>query len=81
MEQGARAASLIIYSFPEEKPDSLVRLQKEHWDPLFVWVKETLRVDLNVATGFSPARQSKETVLAFRKAIESLDHWEMACAC
>jgi ATP synthase F1 complex assembly factor 2 len=66
-------------SFPDDHPDPLVRLQKEHWDPLFSWLKETHNVELKVAEGFSPARQTPETIEALRKAVEGLDNWELAC--
>jgi ATP synthase F1 complex assembly factor 2 len=56
-----------------------VRLQKEHWDPLFAWLKEEYGITLNVAEGFSPAYQSEETIEKMRAIVQGMDHWELAC--
>ncbi|TXT12960.1 hypothetical protein VHUM_01361 [Vanrija humicola] len=64
--------------YPDEAPDALVRLQKEHWDPLFKWLKDKYGVTLNLAEGFSPANQDPATVEKLRSVIEGFDIWELA---
>ncbi|WVQ70748.1 hypothetical protein IAR50_000270 [Cryptococcus sp. DSM 104548] len=64
--------------FPDDAPPPLVRLQKEHWDPLHAWLKEEFGVTLALAEGFGGVRQSEETIAKLRKAVEEMDAWELA---
>ncbi|ODN99551.1 ATP synthase mitochondrial F1 complex assembly factor 2 [Cryptococcus wingfieldii CBS 7118] len=64
--------------FPDEAPPPLVRLQKEHWDPLHAWLKEEFGVTLALAEGFGGVSQSEETIGKLRKAVEEMDAWELA---
>ena len=64
--------------FPEDTPTSLVRLQKQHWDPLFAWVKHEFAVELSLAQGLAPARQTDQTKAKLRGCVESMDNWELA---
>lgn len=68
----------LMYSYPEEKPESLVNMQKQYWDPLFKLMKETYGAELSMAEGFSPARQSEKTVKVLRGLVEDMDHFELA---
>lgn len=53
-------------------------MQKEHWDPLFTWVKEDLGVDLALAEGLAPARQSKATNTKMTELLQAMDVWQLA---
>jgi hypothetical protein len=53
-------------------------MQRQHWDPLFAWVKEAYGVELALAEGFAPARQSEQTMKIMRGIIEKMDVWELA---
>lgn len=53
-------------------------MQEEHWRPLFKWVKGKYDVELNIAEGFSPARQSEKTKEILKSVVEQMDHWELA---
>ncbi|KAI9637076.1 uncharacterized protein MKK02DRAFT_24762 [Dioszegia hungarica] len=64
--------------YPEEKPESLVKLQHQYWDPLFNLMKKNYGVELALAEGFSPAKQPEETVKVLRGVVEDMDHWELA---
>ena len=68
-------------SFQEESPRTLVKMQKEHWDPLFAWVKEDLGVDLALAEGLAPARQSEATNQRMIAILQEMDVWELAGRC
>lgn len=57
-----------------------MKLQKQHWDPLFAWVKSDFGADLKVADGLSPARQSTDIKAKLRAVVEHMDHWELAGA-
>jgi ATP synthase F1 complex assembly factor 2 len=67
-------------SFQEDSPRTLVKMQKEHWDPLFAWVKEDLGVDLALAEGLAPARQSEATNKKMTEVLQEMDVWELAGA-
>ena len=56
----------------------LVRMQKEHWDPLFTWIKEEFDVTLGLAEGFAPAKQSPDTKSKMEKLLQDMDTWELA---
>ncbi|WVF67746.1 hypothetical protein IAT40_002505 [Kwoniella sp. CBS 6097] len=64
--------------FPNDAPRPLVRMQQEHWDPLFSWLLETYNVTLNLADGFNPARQSPEVIAKLRSVVEGMDNYELA---
>ncbi|TYJ55258.1 hypothetical protein B9479_004088 [Cryptococcus floricola] len=64
--------------FPDDDPPPLVRLQKEHWDPLHAWLKEEFGVTMALAEGFGGVSQSEETIGKLRKAVEEMDAWELA---
>lgn len=73
-----RGRSWLIFSFQEDEPRSLVQMQKEHWDPLFAWVKEEFGVELALAEGFAPALQSEKTKDLMKGMLEAMDVWELA---
>ncbi|WVQ95304.1 hypothetical protein IAU59_002399 [Kwoniella sp. CBS 9459] len=64
--------------FPNDAPKPLVRMQHQHWDPLFAWISETYGVTLNLAEGFNPARQSPEVIAKLRSVVEGMDNYELA---
>jgi len=53
-------------------------MQKEHWDPLFAWVKQKFGVEVAIADGLAPARQSKATNQKMTEILEEMDVWELA---
>ena len=53
-------------------------MQKQHWEPLFAWVKDTYSVELAVAEGFTPAKQSQETHDRLKGVVQGMDIWELA---
>ena len=57
---------------------ALEAMQKEHWDPLLIWMSETFNVEVSLATGFLPAEQEPNVIERLRKEIENLDPWELA---
>ncbi|WWD20793.1 hypothetical protein CI109_105270 [Kwoniella shandongensis] len=64
--------------FPNDTPAPLVRLQNQHWAPLFSWLEETYGIKLQLAEGFTPAKQSEEVLAKFRSILEGMDGWELA---
>jgi len=68
----------LTYSFQEDEPRTLVKMQKEHWDPLFTWVKKEFGVELAIAEGLAPARQSDATNRKMTEVLQEMDVWELA---
>lgn len=68
----------MVSRFPNDSPKALVRMQAEHWDPLFAWLKNDFGVELKVAEGFLPAKQSEDAVEKLKSEVEKMDHWELA---
>ncbi|KLT40605.1 ATP12-domain-containing protein [Cutaneotrichosporon oleaginosum] len=64
--------------FPGETPSALVRLQKEHWDPLVAWLKDTYGVTLGQTTGFGLPEHSEGARDKLRVVLEGMDAWELA---
>lgn len=55
-----------------------MRLQEQHWKPLYQWLKQDYDIELQVAGGFSPARQTKDTVEKMRGLLREMNMWELA---
>ncbi|KGB77504.1 ATP synthase mitochondrial F1 complex assembly factor 2 [Cryptococcus deuterogattii R265] len=64
--------------YPDDAPAPLVRLQKEHWDPLRAWLKEDFGVELQLAQGFGAVKQTDDNVEKLKKVVEGMDGWELA---
>ena len=64
--------------FPQDRPDELVRMQKQHWDPLFAWLDKTYGVKLQIQEGLLPAKQSTDVEAKLREVVEGMDIWELA---
>lgn len=56
----------------------LVKLQKEHWDPLISWVSETFGVSVHPITSLLGSSQPTATTSALRAHISSYDALELA---
>lgn len=64
--------------FPGDKPKALVRLQKEHWDPLREWLKEEFGVELGVTTGFDLPKHGENAREKLRGILSAMPPWELA---
>lgn len=64
--------------YPDDAPAPLVRLQKEHWDPLRAWLKKDFDVELQLAQGFGAVKQTDDNVEKLKKVVEAMDGWELA---
>ncbi|BEJ12860.1 hypothetical protein CspHIS471_0300340 [Cutaneotrichosporon sp. HIS471] len=65
-------------AFPGDAPAALVRLQKDHWDPLIQWLKEKYGVTLGQTTGFGLPEHSEGAAGELRKVLEGMDSWQLA---
>lgn len=56
-----------------DRPERLVVLQQQAWQPYLDWAAEALGARLNVGTGIAPIAQPAEAVAALSRALEALD--------
>ncbi|ORX40931.1 hypothetical protein BD324DRAFT_612582 [Kockovaella imperatae] len=68
----------ILYHDDGTGAPTLESMQRHHWDPLLQWVTESFGIELSLATGFSPAKQSPPVLERLRQEIDKMDHWQLA---
>ncbi|KAF6767109.1 ATP12, ATPase F1F0-assembly protein [Kalmanozyma brasiliensis GHG001] len=64
--------------FQEEQPESLVKLQKRHWDPLLHHVNEAYGTQVRPFEGLLGNAHPKGTVETFKTHLERLDGFDLA---
>jgi len=64
--------------FHQEYPESLVRLQKEHWDPLLTWARDTFDIELLTSDTLLLNAQPEATKRKLDKVLQGFDPWQMA---
>lgn len=65
-------------SFHQEYPEALVRLQKEHWDPLLTWARDTFDIELLTSDTLFLNAQPEATKRKLDKVLKGFDPWQMA---
>lgn len=65
-------------SFQEEYPPQLVKLQTEHWDPLFKWVQDEFGVPLEKYGAIMRPSQPTETREALSNVLNEMDALTLA---
>lgn len=68
----------VFYSFHEEFPTQLVRLQDAHWHPLLDWVRNTFDVEVVVYEGILNTRQPDATILKLGSIVAEYDQFKLA---
>lgn len=66
------------FSFHQDYPDPLVRLQDEHWNPLLAWARNTFNIELCTSQSVLFSTQPDATKKKLDKALQKLDSWQMA---
>src|SRR6266404_1567822 len=66
------------FSFHQDYPDSLVRLQNEHWNPLLYWARCTFNIELLTSQSVLFSAQPEATKKNLDEALQKLDSWQMA---
>ncbi|KAJ7582851.1 ATP12-domain-containing protein [Mycena floridula] len=64
--------------FYHHKPERLVELQTEHWDPLHQWVQQTYGVEMIKFTSVLSNLQPVETRRKLGEVLAGFDRWELA---
>lgn len=82
--EGAIAAEIAAYAgndlllYRAERPEKLVALQHERWDPLLTWVTDHFGARLHTASGIMPVAQAAECLARLRAAVDRLDAFALA---
>lgn len=62
-----------LLSYRAERPEDLIRLQADGWDPLIDWAATELRAPLRITHGVIPVAQDPESLARLRAEVEALD--------
>jgi ATP synthase mitochondrial F1 complex assembly factor 2 len=65
-------------SFYQDDPPPLVRLQKEHWDPLLDWVRTEFEVEITTSDSVLFNSQPETTKQKLDQVMSKFDRWQMA---
>ena len=69
-----------LFSFHEDYPPQLVKLQDEHWKPLLAWVSSTFNVQVKTYEGILGNKQADDTSLKLGAVVEGYDQFRLAGA-
>jgi ATP synthase F1 complex assembly factor 2 len=65
-------------SFHQSYPEPLVRLQKDYWDPLLTWARDTFDVELLTSNSLLFNAQPEATKRELDKVLQGFDPWQLA---
>ena len=72
------ASALCHRSFHEEFPETLVRLQDEHWKPLIAWAAKTFDVEIITYEGILNTKQPELTILKLGAVVSKYNQFQLA---
>ncbi|PSS32178.1 hypothetical protein PHLCEN_2v2051 [Hermanssonia centrifuga] len=67
-----------VRSFHSPEPDTLVKLQKVHWEPLLDWARSEYGVEIRTTDSFVLNPQPDETLQKFDEVLTKFNSWELA---
>jgi ATP synthase F1 complex assembly factor 2 len=66
------------FSFHQDYPDTLVRLQDKHWNPLLAWARDTFNTEFYTSQSVLFSAQPDATKRVLDEELEKLDSWKLA---
>jgi ATP synthase F1 complex assembly factor 2 len=66
------------FSFHQDYPDPLVRLQDKHWIPLLGWARDTFNIEFYTSQSVLFSAQPDATKRVLDEELEKLDSWKLA---
>ena len=66
------------FSFHQDYPDHLVRLQDDHWNPLLTWARDTFNIELCTSQSVLFGAQPDASKEIIDEALQKFDSWQMA---
>lgn len=73
---GYAGSDLLCYR--AERPEGLVAMQTEHWDPVLRWAKQDLGAPLKLSEGVMHVAQPQSSLDAIRARLTGFDAWRLA---
>ncbi|KAK3819809.1 MAG: ATP12-domain-containing protein [Benniella sp.] len=64
--------------YQQDYPDSIVKAQKEHWDPILKWVKDEYDLDIKVSQGITYVVQDDHVKEKLRDIVSSMTDIELS---
>ncbi|CAG8513835.1 11924_t:CDS:2 [Ambispora gerdemannii] len=64
--------------YQQSYPESLVELQKRHWDPLLRWAQKFYEVEIKVTNSIMGVKQSGSTMEKLKKAVDEFEPLKLA---
>ncbi|KAF9348313.1 ATP synthase complex assembly protein atp12 [Mortierella sp. NVP85] len=64
--------------YQQDYPDSIVKAQKEHWDPILKWVKDEYDLDIKVSQGITYVEQDDHVKEKLREIVSSMTDIELS---
>lgn len=77
IEEAAVFSETDLVCFRADRPQKLVSLQAEHWDPVVEWLGSDLSITLTPTTALLGHTQSPESLAAIRAQLEALNAFEV----
>jgi chaperone required for assembly of F1-ATPase len=74
----ARYGETDMLCYRAEGPESLVRRQRERWDPWLDWLARRYSAPLRVVTGVGPVKQHRGSIVALRAAVGGFNAYGLA---
>ena len=78
IEQLVRYGESDLLCYRAERPDDLVRLQSESWQPILDWLQEKKSVSLNVTSGIIHISQPEDSLLKLSQLISEYDDFKLS---
>ncbi|KAF9897095.1 ATP synthase complex assembly protein atp12 [Lobosporangium transversale] len=64
--------------YQQDYPDSIVKAQHEHWDPILKWVKDEYGLDIRVSQGITYVQQTDEVKQKLRDIVNSMNDIDLS---
>ena len=76
-EHVAKYANADLICYFAKEPKDLVEKQKEFWNPLLMWIKDTNDINLKTTVGIKHRDQSKESIEKINKLLQTMEFDEL----
>jgi len=64
--------------YHHDSPSSLIKLQTAHWEPLILWMRDGLGIEVTVHTSLFGGEQPASSKQKLRSTMQSMDPWRLA---
>ena len=64
--------------YQQDFPESIVKAQEKHWDPILKWVKEEYGLEIKVSQGITYVQQEDHVKAKLRDIVNSMTDIELS---